>query len=82
MIPSMTYVGLAALVLIIFNSLTFTNGFDCYTGDGEILRRKTCPNFANICFKKMPGCKYYIWYSVVLFKVMLHNLTHYSLEKK
>ena len=60
MIPSMTYVGLAALVLIIFNSLTFTNGFDCYTGDGEILRRKTCPNFANICFKKMPGCKYHI----------------------
>merc|ERR1719232_359795 len=32
-----------------------SNGFMCYTGDADVLRRKTCPNFSDICFKKVPG---------------------------
>ena len=47
-----------AIALIIFNAgISLVTGFECYTGDGDILRRKACPNFANICFKKMPGRK-------------------------
>merc|ERR1711879_240754 len=30
-------------------------GFMCYTGDSDVLRRKACPNFSDICFKKIPG---------------------------
>ena len=31
--------------------------FTCYTGDGEVLRRKECPAMSDVCFKKIPGRK-------------------------
>ena len=34
-------------------------GFECYTGDGPIMRRKSCPamgeGFSDMCFKKEGG---------------------------
>ena len=34
-----------------------SGGSECYTGDGPIMRRKSCPvaDFSDMCFKKIGG---------------------------
>ena len=34
-----------------------SSAFECYTGDGSIMRRKNCPvaDFSDLCFKKEGG---------------------------
>ena len=34
-----------------------SGGSECYTGDGHIMRRKSCPvaDFSDMCFKKIGG---------------------------
>jgi len=58
-IPKMTVQTCCTVVLLL---LTFQLGciktsgqFDCYTGDGPIMRRKSCPvaDFSDLCFKKV-----------------------------
>ena len=44
---------------IVKGCLKQSNGFECYTGDGPIMRRKICPamgnGFSDMCFKKVGG---------------------------
>ena len=47
------------VLMVILVVIGTTEGFVCYTGDADILRRKTCPHFSDICFKKVPGRKYF-----------------------
>lgn len=48
---------LLILLQIVKGCLKQSNGFECYTGDGPIMRRKICPamgnGFSDMCFKKV-----------------------------
>ena len=46
-----------APALVILAVIGMTHGFMCYTGDADVLRRKDCPKFSDVCFKKIPGRK-------------------------
>jgi len=48
---------LLILLQMVKGCLKQSNGFECYTGDGSIMRRKICPamgnGFSDMCFKKV-----------------------------
>ena len=50
---------LSSLILSFLVRLQFlgqpAHSFMCYTGDADVLRRKSCPVISDICFKKIPG---------------------------
>ena len=54
----MSWVSLALAVFMMYTMApSLTMGFECYTGDGPIMRRKDCANNADVCFKKIPDRK-------------------------
>ena len=56
----MSWASLALAVFIMYTMApSLTMGFECYTGDGAIMRRKDCANNADICFKKIPDRKFF-----------------------
>ena len=53
-----SWVSLALAVFMMYTMApSLTMGFECYTGDGPIMRRKDCANNADVCFKKIPDRK-------------------------
>jgi len=56
MMASTHILSICPLLLMMAFWTHTAHGFDCYTGDGRVLRRKTCPtlgslSFTDLCFK-------------------------------
>ena len=54
--------AVAAVVLAAASLPPAASAFECYVGDGSVMRRKMCPSFgtmgfSDVCFKRIGSCR-------------------------